>query len=60
MDPTQIGIAIIMVGVAVAGTVWLLSSMAAASARRMMSMMKRIGLDPGAAALGDPQTMAIG
>ncbi len=60
MDPTQISIAIFMVGVAVAGIVWLQSSMAAASARRMMGMMKRIGLDPGVAALGDLQTMTIG
>lgn len=60
MDPTQISVAIIMVGVAVAGIVWLQSSMAAASARRMMGMMERIGLDPGTATLGDPQTMTIG
>ena len=59
MDPTQIGIAIIMAGVAVAGTVWLLSSMAAASARRMMGMMKRVGLDPRTATLDDPRTTAF-
>ncbi len=60
MDPTQISIATIMVGVAAVSVVWLRSSMAAGSARRMMGMMKRIGLDPGVTALGDLQTMTIG
>ena len=60
MDLTQISVAIILVGVAVAGIVWFQSSMAAASAKRIMGMMKRIGLDPEAATLGDPQTMSIG
>ena len=46
MDPTQISVAIIMVGVAVGSIVWIHSSMAADSARRAMGMMKRIGLDP--------------
>jgi hypothetical protein len=60
MDPTQISVAIIMVGVAVAIIVWLQSSQAAASVRRMMGMMTRVGLDPGTATRGDPRTMAIG
>jgi hypothetical protein len=60
MDPTQISVAIIMVGIAAACFVWLQSSMAAASAKRMMGMVKRVGLDIGTAALGEPDTMAIG
>ena len=59
MGPTQISVAIIMVGVAVAIIVWLQSSQAAASGRRMMGMMTRVGLDPGTATLDDPRTMAI-
>ncbi len=35
-------------------------TVAAASARRILRMMKRIGLDPEAATLGDPQTTTIG
>ncbi len=58
MDPTQISVAIIMVGVAVALIVWLRSRMAAASARRMTAMMARVGL--GTAALDDPRIIAIG
>lgn len=66
MDPTQISFSIemtlaaVMVGVAVAGSMWLRSSMVAASARRMMGMMKRIGLDPRTVAPGNPRTMTIG
>ncbi len=59
MGPTEISVAIIMVGVAVAIIVWLQSSQAAASGRRMMGMMTRVGLDPGTATLGDPRNMAI-
>ncbi len=59
MGPAQISVAIIMVSVAVAIIVWFRSSQAAASAKRMMGMMTRVGLDPGTAALGDPRTMAI-
>jgi len=57
MDPTQISIAVIMVGVAAALVVWLRSSMAAASAKRMMAMIKRVGLDPGT--LGSLRNVAI-
>jgi hypothetical protein len=60
MDPTQISVAIIMVGVTAICFAWLQSSMAAASAGRMMDMFKRVGLDLGTAKLGEPQTMAIG
>jgi hypothetical protein len=59
MGPTQIAAAIAMVGVTVAIIVWFQSSQAAASARRMMGMMTRVGLDPGAATIGDPRAMAI-
>ncbi len=59
MGPTQISAAIIMVGVAVVIIMWFQSSQAAASARRMMGMMTRVGLDPGTATLGDSQTQAI-
>jgi hypothetical protein len=59
MGPTQIGVAIIMVGVAVAIIVWLQFNQAAASARRMMDMMTHVGLDPETATLGDPRTMAL-
>ena len=59
MDPIQISLAILMVAVAVAIMVWLQSSQAAASARRMMGMMNRVGLDPATATLGDPPTMTI-
>ncbi len=57
MDPTQISVAIIMAGVAVALVVWLRSNMTATSARRMMAMIKRVGLDPGT--LGALQNVAI-
>lgn len=59
MGPTQISVAAMMVGVAVAAIAWLQSSQAAASTRRMKGMMTRLGLDHGTAALGDPRTVAI-
>ncbi len=59
MDPTQISVAIIMVGVAAALVVWLRSNMAATSGRRMTAMMTRVGLDPGPATFGDLRTSAI-
>jgi hypothetical protein len=59
MGPTEISVAIIMVGVAVAIIVWLLSSQATASTRRMMGMMTRFGLNPGTVTLGDTQTTVI-
>ena len=59
MGPTQISVAIVMVGVAVATILWLRSSQAAASARRMTGMMTRVGLNPGTATLGEARTLAI-
>ncbi len=59
MGPTQIGVAIFMLGATIAIMLWFQSSQAAASARRMTAMITRIGLDPGAAALGDPAAMAM-
>jgi hypothetical protein len=48
-----------MVAVTVVIFVWFQRSQAAASAMRMMRMMTRVGLDPGFATHGDPQTEAI-
>jgi hypothetical protein len=59
MDPTQIGIAIIMVGVACAGVVWLFTSQASASIGRMMAMMERAGLNPRPSALDSPRTITL-
>ncbi len=59
MDPSQISVTVFMVSVAFAIIVWLLSSQKAASARRMMGMMTRVGLDPGSAAPGDPRAGAV-
>ncbi len=59
MGPTQISVAIIMVGVAVAILVWFQSSQAAASGRRMMGMMTHVSLIAGSATFDDPRTMAI-
>ncbi len=59
MGPTQISVAIILVGAAAAVMMWLQASEAAASARRMMGMMTRVGLEPGSAGRGDPRTEAI-
>ncbi len=60
MDPTEIIAFIILVGVAAGSIVSLELSVAAASARRLMRMIQRIGLDSRTDALGDPQTMTIG
>lgn len=61
MTPTMIDInvALIMVAVNVAIFVWLQRSEAAASTRRMFDMMTRMGLNPGIAVHGDPQTRAV-
>ncbi|MHA1154070.1 MAG: DUF6455 family protein [Alphaproteobacteria bacterium] len=59
MGTTQIGVAIFMVGVTIAIMLWFRSSQVAASSRRMMGMMIRIGLNPGAAAFGDTATTTI-
>jgi len=65
MDPTlfeamfEINVAIILVTVIVAIFVWLQRNLVAASARRMMGMMTRAGLDPVIAPEGDPGSKAI-
>ncbi len=59
MGPIQIGIAIIMVGVACAGVVWLFTSQASASIGRMMAMMERAGLNSRPSALDDPRTTTL-
>ncbi len=59
LGPTQIGVAIVMVAATIAIMLWFQSSQAAASARRMMGMMMRVGLDSGTATLDDPATMAL-
>ena len=65
MNPTlfeamlEINVAIVMVAVTVAIFVWLQRSEAAASARRLMGMMTRVGLGPVIAAPGDPRARAI-
>lgn len=58
MGPIQINFVIFMLGAAIVMIVWFRSSQAAVSARRMMGMMTRVGLDPGSAMFGDAQTMA--
>ena len=57
MDPIQFSVAIIVVGVAAALIMRLRSNTATAYGRRMRTMMARVGV--GAAALGDPRTMAM-
>ncbi len=59
MTPTTISVAIFLVAINAALLVWFRQSQAAASARRTMGMMMRIGLSPGNARLGDPRTEAI-
>ena len=61
MTPTlsQIGAVIAMVAVNVAIFVWFQRSEAAASTRRMIGMMTRVGLTPGAHMLGDWRTEAV-
>ena len=56
---TQSLIAIFMVAVTVAAFAWFRRSEAAASARRMMGMISRVGLDPAIAAPGDPRAGAF-
>ncbi len=56
---SQIFIATSMVAVTVATFAWFRGSEAAASARRMMGMMSRMGLDPAVAAPGDSRTSGV-
>ncbi len=57
MSPIQISFVIFMLGVAIAIIVWFQSSQAADSARRMIGMMTRVGLDPGTATFGGARIM---
>lgn len=61
MTPTlfQVGIAILLVIVAATVVMWFLNAESAASARRRMRMMTRLGIDPALASDGDPRTHAI-
>ncbi len=56
---SDITVAIVLVSVNVAFFVWFRRRVAADSARRMMDMMSRLGLDSGIAATDDPRTEAI-
>jgi hypothetical protein len=59
MNPTlfEIGIAIFMVAVSIALTVWFFRYRAAASGRRMMQMLTRAGVDPEVARRGDTEAI---
>lgn len=61
MDPTaaQVTFAILLIGLNVAIFIWFQGTEAAGSARRMMSMMTRIGLDRGTVTSKDRQTSAV-
>ena len=62
MNPTmfEISVAILMVGVSVAIVVRFKRYLATATAKRMLRMMTRVGLDPGAfIGHGDPRTEDI-
>ena len=56
---SEIAIAIFLVAVTAAVIVWFQRSLATASARRMVGMMTRIGLDPENVAPGDPRAGAV-
>ena len=59
MNPTlfEIGVAILMVAVIIALVVWLSRDMAAASGRRMMSMLAHAGVDAEVARSGDTEAI---
>ncbi|MFQ5626158.1 MAG: DUF6455 family protein [Methyloligellaceae bacterium] len=69
MNPTpfEIGVALFMVGVSVAIVMWFQRHLAAASARRMINMMSRVGVDPRVVRIckyiqqmhGDPHTESV-
>ncbi len=61
MTPTlsQIGAVVVMAVVNLVIFMWFQRSEAAASARRMMGMMTRVGLTPGPHLLGDWRTQAV-
>lgn len=55
----QIYFALFMVAVTIGLFVWFRLSETAGSARRMMDMMTRVGLDSGITERGDPVTQAV-
>ena len=59
MNPTlfEIGVAIFMVAVSFALIVWISKYLAAASGRRMISMLTRSGVDPEVARHGDTEAI---
>ncbi len=59
VTPTAISFAIFTAAASVALLVWFQGSLAAASVRRTMGMMTRVGLNSETAPLGDPRTKAI-
>jgi hypothetical protein len=61
MNPTvfEISVAIFMVTVSIAIVVWFQRYLAAASAKRMMRMMTRVGLKSGVATHDEPRTEPI-
>ena len=65
MNPTlfeamfEINVAIILVTVSITMLVWFQRNLVATSARRMMGMMTRAGLDPAIATEGDRRAQAV-
>lgn len=59
LTASQIGFAIVAVVLNVIIFLWFRRNKRAASARRMMGMMGRTGLDAGTAVRGDPQVRAV-
>lgn len=59
MSPTlfEIGVALVMVAVALSLLVWFRSDLRANSEKRMTRMLVRAGVDPGIAAQGDKETI---
>ncbi len=59
MNPTlfEIGVATLMVTVIIALVAWFSRDLAAASARRMMNMLARAGVDPEVARHGDAEAI---
>jgi len=55
----EISAAIVMLVVAIGLVLWIRSYMAAESERRMITMMKRVGLEPGNVARDDPRAEAL-
>ena len=55
----EINVAIVLLVVTAALCIWFQRSLAAASARRLFTMMTRLGLGPALAGSGSPQTRAF-